>query len=307
VTTEGSLQETRVLIAHTSSGTRRAMRDVLEPVACAVAEAADAEEAIAAMAGGRFDVLLLDHRLADALPRIKGDPELFGAAVVLLGEPPDVETAIGALDRGAHDVLREDPAPAEVVARVRAARRACEMQAQLLTRERDLEALAYRDELTGLANRRYALRQLAALISRARRHGQDLSVLVIDADRFKSLNDRHGHQAGDAVLTGLAARLAERVRREDVVARLGGEEFLVLLPDTDAEGAAAVAEDLRAAVAARPFPVGRFALALTISAGHATWRGEDAERLVARADRGLYAAKEAGRDRVCAGDAANAR
>jgi diguanylate cyclase (GGDEF)-like protein len=176
------------------------------------------------------------------------------------------------------------------------------MHERLLDRERDLETLAYRDELTGVANRRYAVRQLAAMVSRARRHDLDLSVLLIDADRFKALNDRHGHAAGDALLRGLADRLARRVRREDIVARFGGEEFLVILPETDAEGAAAVAEDVRAAVAAEPFAVGRVALPLTISAGTATWRGEDAEHLIARADRGLYAAKEGGRDRVCAGE-----
>ena len=189
---------------------------------------------------------------------------------------------------------REDAPPAEIVARVRAARRAQEMQEQLLSREHDLEAMAYHDELTGVANRRYAVRQLHALLSRARRHDQELSVVLLDADRFKALNDRHGHGAGDDVLRGLAARLRSRVREEDIVARFGGEEFLIVLPDTGAEGAASAAEDLRASVAAQPFPVGRFALPLTVSVGWATWRGETLERLVARADRGLYAAKESG-------------
>ena len=132
-------------------------------------------------------------------------------------------------------------------------------------------------------------------------------MILLDADRFKALNDRHGHGAGDDVLRGLAERLRSRVREEDLVARFGGEEFLVVLPDTGAEGAASAAEDLRAAVAAAPFPIGRFTVALTVSVGWATWRGESLERLVARADRGLYAAKEAGRDRVRSGDAAGTR
>ncbi len=293
---------TRVLIAHRDEAQRRALRAVLSD--CAVAEAPGEEEAVAALRRDPADVLLLDHRLSGTLGRVKGDPDLFATAVVLVGEPTDVGAA---LDAGAHDVLAEDAAPAEVIARVAAARRAREMQAQLLAREADLEALAFRDELTGLANRRFALRQLGALVSRARRHEQDVSVLMVDADRFKALNDRHGHAAGDAVLRGLAERLAERVRREDVVARFGGEEFLVLLPDTDAEGAAAVAEDLRAAVAAKPFPVGRLALPVTVSIGWATRGDEDAERLVARADRALYAAKASGRDRVGAGDEAPTR
>jgi two-component system cell cycle response regulator len=306
VTTEGSLQGTRVLIAHASERARSAMRSVLERVGCAVAEAGSRDEVLDAARSAGADVLLLHAGLGCALSELKRDPDLFRIAVVLVGEPPDVQGAMDALEQGAHDVLREDAPAGEIVARVRAARRAHEMQEQLLSREHELEAMAYYDELTGVANRRFAVRQLRALLSRARRHDQELSVVLLDADRFKSLNDRHGHGAGDDVLRGLADRLRSRVREEDVVARFGGEEFLVILPDTGASGAATAAEDLRAAVAAQPFSVGRFALRLTVSAGWATWRGESLERFVARADRGLYAAKEAGRDCVRPGDSAGA-
>jgi diguanylate cyclase (GGDEF)-like protein len=306
VTTEGSLQGTRVLIAHASESARTAMRIVLESVGCAVAEAGSREALLIAARTAGADVLLLHAGLGCALSELKRDPDLFRIAVVLIDEPADVQAAVDALEHGAHDVLRDDAPPGELVARVRAARRAGEMQEQLLSREHDLEAMAYYDELTGVANRRFAVRQLHALLSRARRHDQELSVVLLDADRFKSLNDRHGHGAGDDVLRGLADRLRSRVREEDVVARFGGEEFLVILPDTGASGAATAAEDLRSAVAAQPFAVGRFALKLTVSAGWATWRGESLERFVARADRGLYAAKEAGRDCVRPADSAGA-
>lgn len=306
VTTDGSLTRARVLVAHPSPTARAELRDVLEGVGARVAEAASRADLLAAARAEGADVLLLDAALGCAVADVKGDPDLFRIAVVLLGEPGDVAATLDALEHGAHDVLRADAPPAEVVARVHAARRAQEMQEQLLSREHDLEAMAYYDELTGVANRRFAVRQLHALLSRARRHDQELSVVLLDADRFKALNDRHGHGAGDDVLRGLAERLRSRVREEDVVARFGGEEFLVVLPDTGADGAATAAEDLRAAVAAEPFPVGRFALRLTVSVGWATWRGESLERLVARADRGLYAAKEAGRDCVRPGDSAGA-
>jgi diguanylate cyclase (GGDEF)-like protein len=306
VTTDGSLQDTHVLIAHPDERARGALFAVLQRAGCAVAEAGSRDDALSAARRWCPDVLLLHADLGDTLGDVKGDPDLFRIAVVLVGEPSALDTALDAVEHGAHDLLRADATPGEVIARVHAAHRAQEMQEQLLTREHDLEAMAYYDELTGVANRRFAVRQLHALLSRARRHEHDLSVILLDADRFKALNDRHGHGAGDQVLRGLAQRLRGRVREEDVVARFGGEEFLVILPDTGAEGAATAAEDLRAAVAAEPFPVGRIALPLTVSVGWATWHGEDLERFIARADRGLYAAKESGRDCVKPGDSAGA-
>jgi len=279
---------------------------VLEPLGVTVVEAGSQAEALAVAHHQGADVLLLHTTLGGALEEIKRDPDVFAIAVVLVGEPPGVDATLAALERGAHDVLRDDAPAGELVARVRAARRARELQERLLTRAHDLETMAYNDEVTGVANRRFAIRQLRALLSRARRHDQELSVILIDADRFKTLNDRHGHVAGDHVLRGLAQRLRSRVRAEDLVARFGGEEFIVLLPDTGLEGAAAVAEDLRAAVASEPFRSGRIALPLTISAGYATWDGETLERLVAAADLGLYAAKEAGRDCVRPGGSAGA-
>lgn len=172
-----------------------------------------------------------------------------------------------------------------------------------VTERRDYEAELHRlaevDELTGLPNRRFVLRQLAAMLSRARRHDGTLSVLVVDADHFKALNDRHGHAAGDAVLRVLAERLGDRVRREDVVGRIGGEEFVVALPDTGPDGAAAVAEDLRSGVAAGPVRLPGVDVPVTVSVGWATWDGaEPLDGLLGRADRALYEAKAAGRDRV---------
>ena len=172
------------------------------------------------------------------------------------------------------------------------------MQEQLLTRERELERLAYYDELTGLPNRRSVLRQLEALLSRGRRHGHALAVLMVDADHFKALNDRHGHAAGDAALRALAERLGERLRAEDVIGRFGGEEFVIGLPDAEAAGAAAVAEDVRAAVAERPMTIDGHALTLTVSVGWAPWHDESLEQLLALADDALYEAKAAGRNCV---------
>ena len=153
------------------------------------------------------------------------------------------------------------------------------------------------DSLTGLYNRRHLEECLAELAAGCRRHGHDLSALVIDIDHFKQVNDTYGHPAGDAVLIELARRIRMCLRTEDVPGRWGGEEFLVLLPFIDAAGAEVVAERLRATVAGSPFNLGSGeVVAVTVSVGGAVAR--DGHDLVHRADAALYEAKRAGRDAV---------
>lgn len=163
----------------------------------------------------------------------------------------------------------------------------------------ELALASRRDALTGLANRRAFDEDLAREVARAARDGTPLSVIVLDLDRFKAVNDAHGHAAGDAVLRAVAARAAAVLRAGHLLARLGGEEFGVVLAGADLGQAAAAAERLRAAVAASPVDAAGRALHVTASLGCATLSpGEAAEALVARADARLYAAKHAGRDRV---------
>jgi diguanylate cyclase (GGDEF)-like protein len=299
----GALNDARVLVANPYHGARRAARAVLEPLGCVVIEAERPAEVLEAARRRRPHVVLLDAAMEREAPssmvgEIKSDPELFAISVVLVGAHGDAAGALAAMERGAHDVLPDDADAFELAARVRAARRGSEMQELLLTRERELERLAYYDELTGLPNRRSVLRQLEALISRGRRHGHALALLMVDADHFKAVNDRHGHAAGDAALRALADRLRERLRTEDVAGRFGGEEFVIALPDADAAGAAAAAEAVRAAVSARPLTIAGRELSLTVSVGWATWEDDDLGQLLARADGALYEAKAAGRDCV---------
>ena len=299
----GALHDARVLVAHLDHGARREIRAVLEPLGCVVADAGHPAEVLEVARRRRPHVLLLDAALErgdgpSLVGEIKSDPDLFGIAVVLVGAGGGAPDALAAMERGAHDVLPDGADAFQLAARVRAARRGSDMQELLLTRERELERLAYYDELTGLANRRSVLRQLEALLSRARRHDHALAVLMVDADDFKALNDRHGHGAGDAALRALADRLRERLRAEDVIGRFGGEEFVIGLPDARAVGAAGVAEDVRAAVAERPMTIAGHVLTLTVSVGWAAWQGEDLGQLIARADDALYEAKAAGRDCV---------
>ena len=163
----------------------------------------------------------------------------------------------------------------------------------------ELARASRRDALTGLPNRRAFDEELAREVARAARSGKPLAVVVLDVDRFKGVNDTYGHAAGDAVLREIAARAATAVRAGDFVARIGGEEFAVLLQATDLAGARELAERVRSAVGAAPFPTGAGPLAVTASLGCAVLSPEESpEALVARADARLYDAKRGGRDRV---------
>jgi len=227
---------------------------------------------------------------------IKADPHAYGTAIVMIARPGlDRATATRELRRGVMDFIVEPVADGELVARVEAAGRTKDLQHELMAQGARLEALLREDALTGLLNRRAILTQLAGMVSGARRHNHPLSIGILDLDAFKAINDEHGHHVGDEVLVTSVRAMRAHLRAEDQLGRLGGEEFLMLLPDTASAAARAVAEKLRAEVAAAPAPV-----PVTVSVGVATWGQETPEELLRRADAALYRAKEAGRDRVMA-------
>jgi diguanylate cyclase (GGDEF)-like protein len=165
-----------------------------------------------------------------------------------------------------------------------------------------LAALARTDALTGLPNRRALEDELSRAVARAARGGEPLAALVLDVDRFKLVNDGHGHAAGDAVLAAVAARAAGALRAGDLLARIGGEEFAAVLPGADLPRAAEAAERIREAVAAEPIAAGGLSLAITVSVGCAALAAGEADgrALLARADERLYEAKRTGRNRVSA-------
>ncbi len=173
----------------------------------------------------------------------------------------------------------------------------------------EVERMATTDGLTDLVNHRHFQALLDERLAAARRYGKPLSFVLCDIDHFKSVNDGHGHPAGDAILRGIAALLAVQARETDIVARYGGEEFALVLPETDAAAAAVLAERIRAAVEARPFPIDRGTLRITLSLGIATFpdAADGKQPLIDRADAALYAAKRAGRNRWVAAEPRLAR
>jgi diguanylate cyclase (GGDEF)-like protein len=243
-----------------------------------------------------IDVSLCAKEHVPFLARIKQDPVLFPVAVLLLADSGAPRDVLRNLDAGAQDVILLPLRDADVVARVRAAARTKALQEEFLRRGRAMEDLVYGDPLTGLHNRRFILGQLHASVASVRRHGRDLSVCLLDVDGFKAINDQLGHAAGDDVLVEIATRLKRRVRTEDYVGRLGGEEILVILPETSPREAARVSEDLRLAVGGKPMVIEGVSRTVTVSGGWATWAGESPDQLMRRADEAMYRAKDAGRN-----------
>lgn len=176
------------------------------------------------------------------------------------------------------------------------------MAAKLQENRRLLERLATHDSLTGLLHHGEFLKQLKTEVARSRRYGHPFSLLMLDVDHFKSVNDNHGHQAGDTVLKAVAGILGKSARPADIAARYGGEEFVLILPETDAQAAFAVAERLRETMGRYPIVIRKGKhLNVTVSIGVACFPADadKEEALIAAADQALYAAKKAGRDRVC--------
>jgi two-component system cell cycle response regulator len=289
-----------VLVAEGSSAARRRMGSALRAEGHNVLEAGGTGQALALCRDRRPDVLVVSAALCerdqlDLLAAVKSDLDVFRTAVVpILPAEVPVATARRWLRLGAHDVLLEPVRDLELIARVQAAGRTKILQEELVDQTARLEEQLFEDPLTRVHNRRFVFGQLAAMISGARRHGRPLAVAMVDLDGFKAINDRHGHETGDSVLVAAAEALQRALRAEDVLGRLGGEEFLAVLPDTDAAAAARAAERLRAAVADAG---GR--VRVTASVGWAVVQpDEQPDDLVRRADDALYIAKQEGRDRV---------
>lgn len=296
-----------VVVAHPSSDVRRELRTPLEAFGYSVTEVADPHDALERCRAVRPEVVLIHEDVAmesgahSLVDELKADPVAFTTAVILVVRHGiALQTVQEQLHRGAQDVLLEPVMPVEVLARVRSAARTKGLQEELVDQTRRLETMLHEDTLTGLFNRRYVLARLSSLISGARRHERPLSISMIDVDHFKRVNDAHGHEAGDKALIEVAVALRERLRAEDELGRLGGEEFLALLPDAHEKAAATVSDKIRSSVDdLRILARSESELDLTVSVGWATWDGEQGpETLIRRADLALYEAKDAGRNKV---------
>jgi two-component system, cell cycle response regulator len=269
----------------------------------------DAHEALFHAAEGNYDVLIVSLGLEnfDALrlcSQIRSLERTRSLPVLVLAEPEDNARLLRGLEIGVNDYLVRPVDKNEMLARVRTQIRKKRYSERLRENVQQSIEMAVTDALTGLHNRRYMETHLNSLVEQAAARGKPLSVLVLDIDYFKAINDRHGHDAGDEVLREFATRVRKAIRGIDLACRYGGEEFVVVMPETDMAVAGMVAERLRKRIASEPFPLNQpgKAIDVTISIGIAA-RGEaddTAATMLKRADQALYRAKRDGRNRVVA-------
>ena len=230
--------------------------------------------------------------------RLEIQPYIY---LILLTARKYHEDIIAGLEAGADDYLTKPFDPVELRARLRAGARVVELQDNLIEAREALREQAMHDPLTQLLNRRATLDFLLTELNRATRDLKPLTVMMVDIDHFKSINDRFGHPAGDGVLCEVSHRLRASLRAYDIVGRFGGEEFLVVAPGCDVSPGLMRAERLREVVCSEPVIFKDLSINVTVSVGVASLpepKPQDLEAMLAAADKALYRAKEGGRNRV---------
>ncbi|MFN3614376.1 MAG: diguanylate cyclase [Rubrimonas sp.] len=294
------------ILGLTSDGNAPVLRQMIEPrLDVRLQLATNARTAFQMAAAQPPETLLMDalgftEFSAALCAALRGRAETRLAPMLTLVAPGDHAAAAAALDAGSNDYAHWPIDPPELTARLRNQLRYKAYADNLRNSVADGLKMALSDPLTGLRNRRYLDAHLAKMIERALAQTEPLCVMAFDLDRFKAVNDRYGHAAGDAILRQFAKRLVQNTRSVDLVARTGGEEFIVAMPETSVADARVAAERVRRAVENPGFDTGEAVIAMTVSVGVASLRarGDSASRLLARADAALYASKSGGRNRV---------
>jgi two-component system, cell cycle response regulator len=271
-----------------------------------VSGASSAEQAREVLATTPPDIVLLDIFMPkvsgfDLLREMRSTPCTATVPVILTSALSDTKHIVEGLALGANDYVTKPIVMPILTARMEGLLRSAELVRRLEVQTELLSKLAAFDELTGVYNRRSLFHHLEAELSRCERYGRSLSLLMLDVDHFKRVNDEYGHLAGDAALRSIATTLQSVLRVMDLVCRYGGEEFCVILPETNEVGACRAAERLRTGVERSVFTHASHPVPLTVSIGVASWtdtRTSGIPDLLARADEALLEAKQRGRNQV---------
>jgi two-component system cell cycle response regulator len=296
----------RILVADDDKTSREFVAEMLERNGFVVELAENGHAALNQALNGPVDLVLLDVVMPEmggleCCRLLKAETLDRFLPVVLLTVKDDVESRIEGLRIGADAYVGKPCDERELLERVGAMLRIKRAHDVLTAAKSQLEELATHDELTGLFNYRYLHTRLRDEFKRAERYKLPLACLMIDIDRFKTINDGHGHAAGDQILREVSQRILGAVREVDAVARYGGEEFLTILPHTGIAGAETAAERVRSAVAATPISVDDHAHEVTVSVGYAAFpdsKVKTKDMLLKLADQAMYRAKNSGRNRI---------
>jgi two-component system cell cycle response regulator len=263
-------------------------------------------DAVFQVSGAHYELVLVSMSLGDFDPlrvasQIRTVDHSRNLPIILMADDGDKQRVVRALDLGVNDFISRPIERNELKARVRTQIRRHRYAMELRESVNHSIALAVTDDLTGLYNRRYFDRHLNVLLGKAQEQERNLAVMILDIDHFKLVNDTYGHDAGDVVLREFSARVKRNIRGVDLACRFGGEEFVVLMPDTDVSNAELVAERVRRAVGEKAFDInGQRPLTVTVSVGVSLneSQADTPESLIKRADLALYRAKREGRNRV---------
>lgn len=286
----------RVLIADDTIVMRTMLSSWINDMGFTPVLTADGEEALETAFRDGFDIAVIDWEMPkltgmEVIRRLKDHPKTAYGHLILVTGRSDQTSLIQALDGGADDFIRKPLVPAELVARLRAGSRIVELRNKIIR-------MAETDPLTGAANRRAFLKRAEEEQVDARRRQRSVSVLLLDIDHFKSVNDTRGHAGGDEALKRLVECCAPVLRPGDLLGRFGGEEFAVLLPETNPYAAVAIAERLRGTIASTAVEHDGASFHITASIGVSAVGPDGLDAALSRADEALYAAKRAGRNRV---------
>jgi two-component system cell cycle response regulator len=266
------------------------------------------DEALVSARGGDFDLIVvsLGIRAFDGLrlcSHLRSLAEIRNTPILVLVSEGENRKLAQALDMGVNDYLMRPVDRNELMARVKTQLRKKRYADKLRHNMQLSLEMAITDQLTGLHNRRYMARHLDTLMKNAS-EAKPISFLIMDIDYFKAVNDTYGHDVGDEVLRDFASRIAANVRGIDLACRYGGEEFVVVMPDTDAGYAYTIAERLRQSIELTAFPISRppdkINVTASIGIASSNGNGDDSDKLLHRADQALYRAKREGRNRVIA-------
>lgn len=306
---EGRADETaQVLLVDGRANSQERIIKALKPVADVLA-LSDPQAALFEAAESAFDLVIVNANFDDYDPlrlcsQLRSLERTRFLPVLIITEQGADDMVVRALDLGVNDYIIRPVDPNELVARSLTQIRRKRYNDRLRASVKQTIELAVTDPLTGLYNRRYLDNHLNVLFNRSMARGRPLSVLITDIDRFKHVNDTYGHDGGDEVLREFANRVRSTIRGADLACRYGGEEFVVVMPDTSPEIAAAVAERLRAAIENAPFMLKHAGEALNVTASFGIASRITSvltpDQLMKQADLALYEAKNTGRNRVVA-------